>query len=268
MGKYHLGLVSISFRKHSPEEILQAMQQSGLSCIEWGSDVHAPKDDIRRLDQLVELQKQYGITCCSYGSYFTIGITPIETLIDCIRAAKRLGTRIVRLWPYTKKNSEEFTPEEREVFFDECRRCAAIAQREDVVLCMECHNKTYTNCKESALELMQAVNSPHFRMYWQPNQYRSREENCACAELLGSYTEHVHVFHWLGDERLPLMQGVDRWREYLAQLGGSRCLLLEFMPDKKTVKARTFSPFFALSPSTRHLAWKHDGLSEFTFTLE
>lgn len=44
--------------------------------------------------------------------------------------------------------------------------------------------------------------------------------------------------------------------------------LLEFMPDKKTVKARTFSPFFHLSPSTRHLSWKHDPLSEFTFTLE
>ena len=44
--------------------------------------------------------------------------------------------------------------------------------------------------------------------------------------------------------------------------------LLEFMPDRKTVKARTFSPLFAISPSTRHLAWKHDKLSEFTFTLE
>ena len=44
--------------------------------------------------------------------------------------------------------------------------------------------------------------------------------------------------------------------------------LLEFMPDKKTIKARTFSPFFSLSPSTRHLAWKHDSLSEFTFVLE
>ncbi len=44
--------------------------------------------------------------------------------------------------------------------------------------------------------------------------------------------------------------------------------LLEFMPDKKTVKARTFSPLFAVSPATRHLAWKHDKLSEFTFTLE
>ena len=44
--------------------------------------------------------------------------------------------------------------------------------------------------------------------------------------------------------------------------------LLEFMPDRKTVKARTFSPFFASSPSTRHLAWKHDERSEFTFELE
>lgn len=44
--------------------------------------------------------------------------------------------------------------------------------------------------------------------------------------------------------------------------------LLEFMPDRKTVKARTFSPFFALSPSTRYLAWKHDKLSEFTFEIE
>ncbi len=44
--------------------------------------------------------------------------------------------------------------------------------------------------------------------------------------------------------------------------------LLEFMPDRKTVKARTFSPFFALSPSTWHLAWKHDNLSEFTFEID
>ena len=44
--------------------------------------------------------------------------------------------------------------------------------------------------------------------------------------------------------------------------------LLEFMPDKKTVKARTFSPFFYLSPSTRHLSWKRDALSEFSFTIE
>jgi hypothetical protein len=44
--------------------------------------------------------------------------------------------------------------------------------------------------------------------------------------------------------------------------------LLEFLPDKKTVRARTFSPLFAISPSTRHLAWKKNARNEFTFTLE
>jgi hypothetical protein len=44
--------------------------------------------------------------------------------------------------------------------------------------------------------------------------------------------------------------------------------LLEFMPDGKTVKARTFSPYFFRSPSTRHLAWKQDQRNEFTFVLE
>ena len=44
--------------------------------------------------------------------------------------------------------------------------------------------------------------------------------------------------------------------------------LLEFMPDKKTVKATTFSPYFAISPSTCHMAWKTDAKNEFTFTIE
>ena len=44
--------------------------------------------------------------------------------------------------------------------------------------------------------------------------------------------------------------------------------ILEFMPDKKTVKASTFSPLFAVSPSTQHLAWHKEANCEFTFTIE
>jgi calcineurin-like phosphoesterase family protein len=44
--------------------------------------------------------------------------------------------------------------------------------------------------------------------------------------------------------------------------------ILEFMPDDKTVKVKTFSPFFAISPSTRQLAWQHEPYNEFTFTLD
>ena len=44
--------------------------------------------------------------------------------------------------------------------------------------------------------------------------------------------------------------------------------LLEFMPDRKTVKARTFSPLFYSSPSTRHLAWKTDARNCFSFEID
>ncbi len=44
--------------------------------------------------------------------------------------------------------------------------------------------------------------------------------------------------------------------------------LLEFLPDGKTVNVKTFSPFFAISPATRHLAWRTAGYDEFTFVLD
>ncbi|WP_317206986.1 metallophosphoesterase [Pontibacter silvestris] len=44
--------------------------------------------------------------------------------------------------------------------------------------------------------------------------------------------------------------------------------ILEFLPDGKTVKVKTFSPFFALSPTTQHLAWRRESYDEFTFQLD
>ena len=51
--------------------------------------------------------------------------------------------------------------------------------------------------------------------------------------------------------------GGDGWLRYF-----------EFLPDNKTVVVRTFSPFFALSVSTRDLAWRKDPRDEFTFVIE
>ena len=45
MNSYRLGLVSVSFRPHTPEDILKAMQCAGLNYIEWGGDVHVPHGD-------------------------------------------------------------------------------------------------------------------------------------------------------------------------------------------------------------------------------
>lgn len=44
--------------------------------------------------------------------------------------------------------------------------------------------------------------------------------------------------------------------------------LLEFSPDFKKVSVKTFSPLFAISPTTQHLAWDHEDYNEFTFDID
>lgn len=51
--------------------------------------------------------------------------------------------------------------------------------------------------------------------------------------------------------------GGDGWLRYL-----------EFMPDNKTVRVKTFSPFFAISPATQNLAYQRGERQEFVFTLD
>lgn len=43
--------------------------------------------------------------------------------------------------------------------------------------------------------------------------------------------------------------------------------ILEFDPDGKTVRVKTFSPLLWASPATRHLAWMSDDGNEFSFTF-
>ena len=115
--------------------------------------------------------------------------------------------------------------------YGDCRSAASIAQAQGVTLCMECHNHTLTDTKESALALMEAISSPAFRMYWQPNQLRSEQENLQYLKLLRPYIVLVHVFQWKDVCRFPLADGIEVWKAYLRTLKKETTLLLEFMPD-------------------------------------
>lgn len=232
---YKTGLVSISFRKHSPEEILDAMKSAGLTHIEWGSDVHCPP---QKADDVATLTNKYGIICSSYGTYFKIGVTPTEDIYDYINAAKTLGTSILRLW-CGNKNSQDYSQSEKQELFSECKRLEKIARANGVILCMECHNKTYTNSIQSALELMKEINSPHFQMYWQPNQFKSEKENLEYASEIAKYTHVIHVFNWEGNEKYPLCDAVGLWKKYLEKFDKSQPLLLEFMPDGNIESLKT-----------------------------
>ena len=71
--KFNWGIASVSFRQNSVEEIINAVKESGLTCIEWGSDVHARPCDEESLNKINYLQENANITTSSYGTYFEIG---------------------------------------------------------------------------------------------------------------------------------------------------------------------------------------------------
>lgn len=223
------GLVSVSFRANSPKEICSAASAAGLRLIEWGSDVHARPSDKDRLAEIVNLQSAHGIACSSYGSYFRLGTDDLDTLKGYIDAAHILGTNIIRVW-CGNRPCDKYTESERESLIAECIAAAEIAKGEDVILCTECHRNSCTETKEGLLDLMKSVNSPSFLTYWQPNQFRSVEENLEYAELAAPYTTKIHVFNWKNDDRFPLEGAIETWQSYLSHFDGGQDLLLEFMP--------------------------------------
>lgn len=228
---FQLGLVSISFRALSPSQIIQAVKDNGLTCVEWGSDVHAPVTDLEKVRKIREECDKNGITTCSYGTYFKIGVNAAEEIYPYVEAAKILGTNILRLWA-GNKGSEEYTEEEKQAFLAECKTLAEIARAENVIFCTECHNNTFTDRLPGCIEMLDAVSSPHFKTYWQPNQFRTREENIRYAASVADQTTVVHVFNWLGTEKFPLIEGKEVWQEYLKYFRNVP-LLLEFMPDNQ-----------------------------------
>jgi len=229
MKNYKCGVVSVSFRNHSPEEIIIATKNAGLSCIEWGSDIHAPYGDLVNLGELVKLQKMYDIKCSSYGTYFRIGETPIDELEGYIKAAKILGTDILRIWCGTKCGAN-MTDIEKSELLSLCCKASRIAEEQGVILCMECHRSTFTEDPRDAIWLIEKVNSKNFRMYWQPFQWQTADENVLNARKIAPYAEHIHVFNWKDDKKIPLSCAIDEWRKYLSEFSSPRTLLLEFMP--------------------------------------
>lgn len=227
---YRLGLVSVSFRRNTPAEIVAAARDAGLECIEWGSDIHAPCDDHARLSEIASLQRESGLYCSSYGTYFRLGESDLSELDRYISAAAILGTRILRVW-CGNKSGDKYSESEREEFLAECRRAAAIAERAGAVLCTECHKNTFTERLCDAEWLFDSVASPNFRSYWQPFQWQSADDNLAYARAISARCEHIHVFNWKGSERFPLGYAIDEWRDYLSAFSTPRTLLLEFMPD-------------------------------------
>ena len=86
------GLVTVTFRRFTREEICQTARKAGLSRLEWGGDIHVPPEDPSAARDAVSLTRAYGLAADTYGSYYRC--TPEEVRFIMI------DPKMVELAPY------------------------------------------------------------------------------------------------------------------------------------------------------------------------
>lgn len=231
----HTGICSVTFRQLSPPELVAATAAAGLRRIEWGSDIHAPAEDPRALDEVRACTVDAGLTVSSYGSYWRAGDPGSSPSIEeLVSAATRLGAPRIRVWAGSIGSAECPAPQRRRII-DDLRHAAEVGADSGIQIGLEFHRLTLTDTVDSTLQLLDEVGHDNLATYWQP---RVDEPADAAVDGLGRLVDRVcavHVFSWWPfAERLPLADRADLWRGVTALLRKSTQpldLLLEFVPD-------------------------------------
>ena len=214
------GLVTVTFRQLSPEEIIAVAKSAGLEVLEWGGDVHVPAGDTRRAREVAALTRHAGLETICYGSYYRVGHEGEggkPGFADVLATAVALGAPSIRVWAGTRGSDAA-----DETFFrrvcDDATRIADLAAKQGVRIAFEFHDGTLNDNAESSAKLLAALPHPNIDTLWQPLVSLDAEQRNRSLDIVLPRLAHVHVFHWLpGDpiDRRPMSEGKDLWREWL-----------------------------------------------------
>lgn len=226
-----LGLVSISFRKHSVSEIADAVKQAGLSAVEWGGDVHVPHGDTVTAKNVCDVTAEKSLRVSSYGSYYKVGQPETVPFESVLASAQTLGAKTIRVWAGWQ-SSDRMTNAEYGACVADMQRICDLAG--DIRICTECHPNTLTDEYHTAVQFAEDVNRSNLGMFWQPNQYRNLTYNLDAIRATLPYLHSVHVFSWVREQHNPLGEGAADWTKYLDLLQQKDLYyMLEFMHDNR-----------------------------------
>ncbi|MEZ4684343.1 MAG: TIM barrel protein [Caldilineaceae bacterium] len=251
MSTIHPGLVSITFRKLTPAEIIALVVQAQLSAIEWGGDVHVPHGDAATAQIVRRQTVDAGLQVAAYGSYYRVSHEETGPFDKVLAAAVALGAPTIRVWA-GRQGSAVADEAYWQAVVEDSQRIADLAAAEEIKIAYEFHRNTLTDTNDSARRLLEAVAHPNVRSYWQPPRYSTVAYNLAGIATVAPWLEDIHLFQWhrVSGEREPLAAGADDWQFYLdkiSELDADRYALLEFVAED--------SPANFLRDATTLLSW-------------
>jgi 3-dehydroshikimate dehydratase len=229
------GLLSVTFRKLTPKEIVACVQQSGLKVIEWGGDIHVPPGELKVAAEVAELTANAGLRVASYGSYYRVGSAPEGEFDRVLNSTLALGAPAIRVWAGTV-GSLDADAELRKHIAADARHIAKQAEAHGLTIDLEFHSKTLTDTVGSTLQLLEEIDAPNVRSYWQPPINQSVEDRILGLKRLLPWVANIHMYHWVNGNRMSLAEGSAEWSQYLdilRQTGKQRDVMLEFVREDK-----------------------------------
>jgi sugar phosphate isomerase/epimerase len=249
MSKLIPGLVSVTFRKLAIQEIVSLAAEAGLKSIEWGGDIHVPHGDQVKARLARGVCEDAGIVISAYGSYYRCGATGenADEFGAILETARELGAKSIRVWA-GNVCSASAPAGFREGVVADIKRICTLAAGADCSISLEFHGGTLTDSADSTCELIAQAAEPNLTTYWQPPVGMPADECVASLRQVLPYTRNLHVFHWWPDNHhwLPLAEGIDRWKRYIALADDTRIprhASLEFVrgddPEQLKADAKT-----------------------------
>ncbi len=233
------GLVSITFRKLRPEQIVDLVTQAGLEGIEWGGDIHVPHGDVAGARAVKKLTDDAGLEVAAYGSYYRAGETEgTPDFAAVLDSASELQAPTVRVWS-GKRPPAMVDPEYRKRVVEDLQRVCELAAARGMTVSTEYHDNTLTEARESAKKLYGEVGHENLRTLWQtllPPEGRDLEEHLLALEEALPLLSNLHVFRWVrtedGIDRRALGEGEEFWPAIFAKVattGRDHWALIEFV---------------------------------------
>ncbi len=242
------GLVSVTFRKLAPEQIIELVARAGLAGIEWGGDVHVPHGEVETAAKVGEATVAAELAVAAYGSYYRVGAETHDVAFDGVLAtAVALGAPAIRVWA-GPRGSAGVDEMHWAAVADDSRRIGEMAGANGIKVAYEFHGGTLTDTNASAMRLLAEVDHPNVYAYWQPRGKTTHADCLAGIDAVADRLLAVHAFTWRRPDgvRLSLADGAADWSEYLSKIAAANpdaAVLLEFVagddPEQFLVDAET-----------------------------
>ncbi len=254
--KIKTGLVSISFRQQSVENLVKLVSEVGLEGIEWGGDVHVPHGDVKRAEQVKRMTFDSGLKVSAYGSYYKFqeynpdSRTKGPEMEAVLNTAEALGAPAIRIWA-GETSAADASDSWWRTIVEKTKEFADHASRRGIRIDFEFHSDTLTDTNESTKKLLADINHPEVKTLWQPYLSVSHVYRLEGIRMLLDAISNIHCNYFAQDpwpHMHVLEEGKSEWMDYLNILqksGTERWVSIEhvknhavenFAGDAKTLK--------------------------------